>query len=277
MTQANKSYSDWLVVSDIDGTLNNKFRKLPKRNFDAIYRFVNELGGNFTLASGRSVPSLMPHYNKLPARKIPAIISNGAGIYDFEKQKMIFFSPINPEGVDIVIQTAVKFPQADVIIAGLDKLMVVGKGYYGKMIPKADNIEYDSYSSFKDVKKDDWGKVVFIGQPWVIAQVGKYLTGLNSSEITLMSTSVASFEVLNKNTNKGTAVLHLADTMGIDHSHTAAIGDYFNDLDMIKLVGVSACCGQAPKALKESAEFVACHCNKGAVADLLEYIERTYQ
>lgn len=31
-----KDFSNWLVVSDIDGTLNNKARKLPRRNYDAI-------------------------------------------------------------------------------------------------------------------------------------------------------------------------------------------------------------------------------------------------
>ena len=37
-----KTYENWLVVSDIDGTLNNKFRKLPKkklRRYQKIYRF----------------------------------------------------------------------------------------------------------------------------------------------------------------------------------------------------------------------------------------------
>ena len=46
-----KTFENWLVVSDIDGTLNNKIRKLPKRNYDAIKKFT-DLGGNFTLASG---------------------------------------------------------------------------------------------------------------------------------------------------------------------------------------------------------------------------------
>ena len=27
-----QTFENWLVVSDIDGTLNNKLRKLPKRN-----------------------------------------------------------------------------------------------------------------------------------------------------------------------------------------------------------------------------------------------------
>ena len=36
-----KTFENWLVVSDIDGTLNNKFRKLPKRNYDAIKKFYS--------------------------------------------------------------------------------------------------------------------------------------------------------------------------------------------------------------------------------------------
>ena len=40
-----KNYKDWLVVSDIDGTLNDKRRNLPERNLKAITDFVkNELG-----------------------------------------------------------------------------------------------------------------------------------------------------------------------------------------------------------------------------------------
>ena len=43
--------------------------------------------------------------------------------------------------------------------------------------------------------------------------------------------------------------------------------------DMIKTVALSACCGQAPQELKDAADIVTCHCNNGAVADFLEYIE----
>ena len=69
-----ENYSDWLIVSDIDGTLNNKLRRTPKVNTNAINRFVHELDGNFTLASARSVPSMRPHYLNLPDVQTPAII-----------------------------------------------------------------------------------------------------------------------------------------------------------------------------------------------------------
>ena len=109
---------------------------------------------------------------------------------------------------------------------------------------------------------------------FIIEKIKKHFTDLDSSDLTLMSSSIASFELLAADTHKGTAVLKLAEILGIDKAHTAAIGDYFNDYDMLKSVGVPACCGQAPKELKDISEFVACHCNKGAVADFLEYIEK---
>lgn len=48
MTNETKTdFSEWLVASDIDGTLNNKFRKLPQRNYDAIKEFVVNKKGAF--------------------------------------------------------------------------------------------------------------------------------------------------------------------------------------------------------------------------------------
>ena len=63
-----KTFENWLVVSDIDGTLNNKFRKLPKRNYEAIKKFTSQ-GGNFTLASGRMISSLKRNYDSVPANQ----------------------------------------------------------------------------------------------------------------------------------------------------------------------------------------------------------------
>ena len=55
MRDMKTDFSDWLIVSDVDGTLNTKLRMLPERNLKAITHFVEDLGGNFTLASGRNI------------------------------------------------------------------------------------------------------------------------------------------------------------------------------------------------------------------------------
>lgn len=267
-----KTFSDWLVVSDIDGTLNNKARKLPERNKKAIEKFVAQ-GGHFTLASGRNPQSMERHFKGLPISGTPAVVINGAGIYDFQKQEMVHFSAMNDEAMEIAVKAAKKFWMVDVVVVAKDIIYITGLGAFGKWFVVVDDLNHKHIYDIAKVPKEDWGKVIFSGLPMHIKKVKKYFETLNSSELTLMSSSVASFEILAKNTHKGTAVLKLAEMLGIDKSHTAAIGDYFNDYDMLKTVGVPACCGQAPEELKEISEFVACHCNNGAVADFLEYIE----
>lgn len=268
----NKSLSNWLIASDIDGTLNNKFRRLPKRNELAINEFVSA-GGHFTLASGRNPQSMEKHFRRLPIAGTPAVVINGAGLYDFEKNEMIFFSAMSEEGMQLAIEAAKRFPAVDVLVVAKDMIYVTGIGYFGRFFVAADKLKHRCIKNIEDVPKKDWGKVIFSGLPADISKVKKHFTSMDDPDLTLMSSSIASFEILARNTNKGTALLKLADILGIDKSHVGAIGDYFNDFDMLKCVGVPACCGQAPRELKEISEFVACHCNKGAVADFLEYIE----
>lgn len=268
----NKSLSQWLIASDIDGTLNNKLRRLPERNEAAIKRFVS-LGGRFTLASGRNPQSMEKHFKRLPIDGTPAVVINGAGLYDFKKKEMIYFSPMSEDGMKLAVDAAKKFSAVDVIVVAKDIIYITGSGWFGKMFVAADNLYHKHIKNIDDVPKENWGKVIFSGIPFHISKVKKYFESMNDPDLTLMSSSVASFEILAKNTHKGTAVMKLAEILGIEPSHTGAIGDYFNDFDMLKTVGVPACCGQAPKELKEVAQFVACHCNKGAVADFLEYIE----
>ncbi|MBQ4626285.1 MAG: HAD hydrolase family protein, partial [Clostridia bacterium] len=222
---------------------------------------------------GRNPQSMEKHFKKLPIAGTPAVVINGAGIYDFDKHEMIYFSPISNEGIQLAIECAKKFPMVDVLVIAKDMIYVTGIGWFGRFFVATDNLDHKCIKNIEDVPKENWGKVIFSGLPYHISKVKKYFTSLNSRELTLMSSSVASFEVLAANTHKGTAVMKLAELLGIEPSHTCAIGDYFNDFDMLKTVGVPACCGQAPDELKEISEFVACHCNNGAVADFIEYIE----
>lgn len=268
-----KSLSNWLIASDIDGTLNNKLRRLPERNEKAIQKFVS-MGGRFTLASGRNPQSMEKHFRRLPIDGTPAVVMNGAGLYDFQKNEMIYFSAMSSEGMKLAVEAAKKFPLVDVIVVAKDIIYITGTGWFGKLFVAADKLDHKHIKKIDDVPKENWGKVIFSGDPISISRVQKHFTSMTDPDLTLMSSSIASFEILARDTHKGTAVLKLAEILGIEKSHTGAIGDYFNDFDMLKSVGVPACCGQAPKELKDISEFVACHCNNGAVADYLEYIEK---
>lgn len=268
----NTKYSQWLVASDIDGTLNTKMRKLPQNNLDAINDFIDK-GGHFTLASGRNPESMRRHYKKLPI-SIPAIVMNGAGIYDFQKEEMIYFNPISEKAMEDVCKLARTCPTIDTLIVAKDIVYITGVGLWGKIYALVDGVTHKYYRNINDAPKKDWGKVIFSGPPWRVRGLKKKFQQIEDPDFLLMDSSIATFELLAKGVHKGTSVLQLAKMLGVDKKNTAAIGDYYNDYDMLKSVGVPACCGQAPKSLKAVCEYVTCHCNEGAVADLLGYLER---
>ena len=269
---ANKNLSHWLVVSDIDGTLNNKLRQLPKRNRDAINRFVLECNGNFTLASGRNVQSMRKHYERLPIAGTPAVILNGAGIYDYNHEKMLHFDPINEHAMDLVFEIYKRFPMVEIEILTDTMIYTLNSKIFARVMVMADKLHYVNCKHPDEIPRENWGKVIFLGMPDLIKAIRRYVDKLTDTKANFMSSSISSFEMLNEGVHKGTAVMKIAELYGIEHKYTAAIGDYFNDYDMLKTVGLPACCGQAPKAMHEIADFHACHCNHGAVADLLEYI-----
>lgn len=276
MKEIKKDYSHWLVVSDIDGTLNNKLRRTPKVNTKAISRFVHELNGNFTLATARSVPSMRPHYMNLPQIKTPAIILNGAGIYDYSEEKMLWFNPIKESAVKIIEEAMEKFPLLEISVFTSDMIYLVRPGIMSEVMMIIDNLPFRRLKSVNDVPKGSWGKVICFCPPGMKKSIRDFFASKINDEHALIDTGPLSFDLVDKNTNKGYAVSVLAEMLGINSENISAIGDYYNDWDMLKSVHHPACAGQAPDDIKALCEFKACHCNKGAVADLLRYIENTY-
>lgn len=271
-----KNYSDWLVVSDIDGTLNNSHRRTPKVNTEAIDEFVHKRGGNFTLASARNVQSLKPHYNNLPNINTPAIVMNGAGIYDYSRDEMLWFNPIPENSINIIRNAMKKFPHLEVGVFTSDMIYLIRPRVSSPVMMALDSLTHKKVRSIEDVPKGNWGKVIFFCMPWMKNKVKNYVISISDDTLAYIDTTAFSFDLVNATTHKGNAVLKLAEILGISRENIGAIGDYYNDLDMLKTVRHPACCKQAPEEIHKVCEYSACHCNDGAVADFINYIYKTY-
>lgn len=272
------SLSDWLVASDIDGTLNNKLRFLPKRNYEAIHKFADEFGGKFILASGRSIESMRKHFKKLNLDSGICVFTNGAGVYDYSNEKILWLCEMTADLVHTIKTETPKFRGINMQVITPTEVRLVKPGIAAWILAQSSKLPKKVFSNYGALPEDEWCKCIFIGLPFSVDKVEKRFKELSNGDSTnLMRSSVVSFEVVSKGTNKGVAVLETAKLLGIDKEKTAAIGDYFNDYEMLKAVGLSATCGQAPKGMKAVADIVTCHCNKGAVADLIEYIIKKAQ
>ncbi len=268
--------SSWLIASDIDGTINDKTRQLVQRNYDMVQKFVYEYGGNFTLASGRSPESMRKHFKRLDIENGKAVVLNGAGIYDFATEQMVWQSPLNEHCIDMVRKSVKKFPFLAFQVVSDKCVYLFRPTPASRILAINAKKEVKYFYNFEKIPKENWYKVIFTGLPTEMKLLEKYIVSMSNTTDNLMYSSVCSYEMVNEDTNKGVAVLKLAEMLGVDKSKTAAIGDYFNDYQMLKRVALPACCGQAPEGMKKIAKFVSCHCNDGAVANLIEYIIKNH-
>jgi Cof subfamily protein (haloacid dehalogenase superfamily) len=80
--------------------------------------------------------------------------------------------------------------------------------------------------------------------------------------------SVATFfEATNPLVNKGTAVRYLAEeVLGLQAENVMAIGDNFNDVEMLQYAGVGVAMGNAPEGVQAIADWVAPDVEEDGVA-----------
>ena len=201
---------------------------------------------------------------------------NGAGIYDYEKKQMMWFNSIKKSAIEITKKSLSRFPFLEIGVFTSDMIYLVRPKILSPVMMMLDSLTHKKVKSIDEVPYSEWGKIIFFCLPNEKKKIRTFVSELIGDEHKLIDTTSMSFDLVDKNTDKGNAVRVLSELLGIDSENVAAIGDYYNDLDMLKSVKHPACAGQAPEEIRELCEFKACHCNDGAVAELIEYIKKTY-
>ena len=87
-----KNYADFLLVSDMDGTLLNSSKEVSAENRAAIADFVAG-GGRFAIATGRPAANAAGYLTGVPVNS-PGIFFNGAMLYDWQTAKLLAACPL---------------------------------------------------------------------------------------------------------------------------------------------------------------------------------------
>lgn len=259
-----------LLVSDIDGTLLTN-GEIPQKNLDAIDWFKSE-GGVFTIATGRAVIAGKESY-ELSHANAPMIALNGGMIYDFEKQEYVYQSYLDERCKDMLFDILAHCPEigAD-IMYGLDVFPL----QYNDAIRY--HAEYERFTLSplpEDIRLIPWNKVLFAANdmPSFLA-LQNYCESLQVDFCRFVVTSVSArhkyYEILPIGSDKGTGIRKLKEILGAKRSY--GIGDFYNDLELIRDADVGAATAAAPEEIKQLADYVTCPCIEGAVADFIDKI-----
>lgn len=258
-----------LLLSDIDGTLLNSKKDIPQRNINAICRFIQG-GGHFSLATGRCAQSAKK-YAEASGSNFPSVVLNGAAVFDFANNTIVV-QQLLPIGYKKIIQQLhTEFPELGIqVYVGSDIYVLASNS----IIENQMAIEHLDYvtTAFDDLP-DKSNKILLGGTNAQLCSMYSFLENMPLDGMEGMFSETCYYEILPPKTNKGTGAQAIAEHYGIKEENIVAVGDYYNDIDMLKSVAHPIAAGNAPDEVKKLARFVTNDCEYGVVADTIDYIE----
>lgn len=246
-----------LVTIDLDGTLFDDNKVISKENKEAIKK-AKELGVNIVIATGRPLKGVMPVLEELGLIDITdyAIIYNGAKIFNTKTKELIFSSSINGLDVKDLYHEALRLKAHYHAFLINEELITMDHNPYTDYEAKINHIE-DHLCDFDTIADDElFLKSMIVDNKENIDNVIKNINPIYKEKYSMVRSSDIFLEFLNKNTNKGNALIALAKYLNIDIKDTMAIGDQNNDYSMIMASGIGVCMANGEKEIKDIADFI---------------------
>ncbi|MCP4340285.1 MAG: HAD-IIB family hydrolase [Desulfobulbaceae bacterium] len=269
-----------LFVVDLDGTLLTSERQLAQEDLNALSR-LQEMDYLTAIATGRSNYSFDQLMTKLgylnPANSLPVdyvIFSTGAGIMDFPGKRLLKSFTLSPEdvrctanyletsGLDYMIHRPV--PDTRHFLYSLNgdnnpdfKSRLEMYGDYGTPISTEALNEFGGATQVLCIVPGDRGHNVATEITSILKQcsVIKATSPLDHNSIWI--------EIFAPTVSKSKAVKWLADTVGLDRTNICAVGNDYNDEDLLHWAGSSFMVANGPPSLKAIFRGVASNDNCG--------------
>jgi len=255
-------FSNIMIVTDLDGTFYDSDHNFQPKNMEAVEYFKAN-GGLFTVASGR-VPSSLTGRIEAFAKitNVPAILCNGGFCYDFAKNERF-------------LQIEVDHLKATEIIKAVRESFTVYRtrcSLIGSEVPLGDISETASY--------EGWTRVSFDDRSYDnLCAIRNMFEDKYSDTFAFMFACPEIFEFQAKTATKGQALDRLRELLIKEGKADAslrvyAVGDFENDLDLLYHADVACCPDNAIDSVKAASKVHLCSCDDGAIADLIERIEK---
>ena len=270
-----------LVLLDMDGTMLNEDKKIPKENIEVI-KALREMGIIVVLASGKPYDNLEMYSNMCGAG--PYVIgSNGAIIRDIEKNEDIFAKKVEKKYALKVLEKAKKY--GFWIMVNIGGRLITEEEKYG--LTNANRSEISVVSDIKEYletsKKDEpILKITYLHEDKEkLELLREELSDIE--EVSVKKVGKATFaklenetdnypyylDIMDLNITKAEAVETLRKKLNIDKSETIAIGDGLNDLEMLQSVGFAVAMGNAEPEVKAIAHMITASNDDVGVAKAL--------
>ena len=241
-----------LIAIDLDGTLLNSRREISEGNRQALLQAV-ERGVQVVIVTGRRFHSALPLLRQIPCL-VTLITSNGALIANSSGE--VFHRDFLPRQVaKEVLETAREFRPYSVAIFHIpgygqvtmqDNAVHDGPlGWYLQTSPHSLRLVSDLEAALDN----DPIQVMIGGPPAHIEPAEKLLaeapvqSSVHLTWTKYLTTNISILDVMNRGCSKGRALKIWAERWGIQPGEVMAVGDNFNDLEMLQYAGLPVLMG----------------------------------
>ena len=263
-----------IIFSDIDGTLLNAERDLSDYTIKTISR-LNESRIPFILISSR-MPAAMRHLQeKMSIEHLPLISYNGGLILVDGKTVSSTEIPLD------ILESLHSYNQAHDVHLSLfhkDEWYVPRDDFWTRREINNTKV-HPEFRQNKEVikkwKKEEKGahKIMAMGEEEKIDKIFQFLNEKFPEELHLYRSKPTYIEIAPRSISKLTAVEHLLDNhFQIPLSQSMAFGDNYNDIEMLRGVGMGIAVGNAKPEVLEVAHMVTASGKEDGVAKSISEI-----
>lgn len=261
-----------LLASDFDDTLYTEDLRIPARNLEAIRYFTGE-GGYFTVSTGRAHRTFAPHAPLIPMNA-PAVLSNGAAIYDYASDRYLLESFLPKDTPNLLVQLCGQFPDLGF------------EAYHGEdiYVHNPNRITQEHLAKVGGTQIP--APILDMPTPWskvILQQDGPYLEEVQARLLACWGDRCEAIfsnryllEVTAKGCDKGAMAAKVADLLYIDRKNLYCMGDNENDIPMLALSAIPFAPANCSQPVRDWGARILNHCDGHAVAQAIGILDELY-
>lgn len=258
-----------LLITDMDGTFLPASKKPGEKSLKAIAEFQKK-GGLFSIATGRALQAAQQYFGAFNVN-CPIIMCNGGMVYDINEKRQISDVYVPTFTKEIVRQILADNPDVGCEVLTLD----------GVYVPLMNETEAQHNVICKvepilctlDEIPDNWYKVLFAYDPDKMDKLISYVESKNWQGVDFVRSAKEYYEILPQNISKGAGLEAMRSLCGMQDHTFVAVGDYNNDIEMLKAADIGICPSNAVQEVKDICDIVLdVSCEEDAIAAVIDII-----
>lgn len=256
-----------LIAIDVDDTLLTDELIVTEGTKNAMAAAIAQ-GVTVTLATGRMYSSAQKIAKQVELN-VPIITYQGALVKTLLGGTVLYERNVPTDAAKELYQ----FVQEN----GLHLQLYVNDELYGtedndkiKAYSKLSNISYKIEPDFDKLIEQPLNKMLIIDDPAKLDVIAEQLRPLIGDRVHITKSKAHYLEFMHKEGTKGHALRFMAKHLGCTMDQTIAMGDAWNDNEMITAAGLGVAMGNAIDSLKEIADYVTFSNNEEGVRHVIE-------